>query len=401
MNKITVSQLNKYIKNIFDHDYILNEVYVEGEISNFKESHGNYYFVLKDELSTINCIYFNNNSLSIDDYADGLKVIVKGRVAVYEKSGSYSIYVREIELTGLGKFYIELEKLKQKLYNKGMFSDIYKKPIPKYPQRIGVVTAKSGAAIKDITKTIYNKNPYSKIVLYPSQVQGKDAYLSIIDGIIKLDSMNLDVIIIGRGGGSIEDLYSFNNEKLAETIFNAKTPIISAVGHEINESISDLVSDFRVSTPTAAGELASFDYNKLQDDFDNYENDLKEIIKYKYGLLENKLLMSETKLNNYSPYNKILLIIEKLKSYKLNINNLINEKYKIIHHKYDIYLNIFEKYNPINKLKSGMVYAVNNKKQNINKISDVKLNENIDLILKDGCIKANVIKLTKGEIGFE
>ena len=401
MNKITVSQLNKYIKNIFDHDYILNEVYVEGEISNFKESHGNYYFVLKDELSTVNCIYFNNNSLSIDDYADGLKVIVKGRVAVYEKSGSYSIYVREIELTGLGKFYIELEKLKQKLYNKGMFSDIYKKPIPKYPQRIGVVTAKSGAAIKDIAKTIYNKNPYSKIVLYPSQVQGKDAYLSIIDGIIKLDSMNLDVIIIGRGGGSIEDLYNFNNEKLAETIFNAKTPIISAVGHEINESISDLVSDFRVSTPTAAGELASFDYNKLQDDFDNYENDLKEIIKYKYGLLENKLLMSETKLNNYSPYNKILLIIEKLKSYKLNINNLINEKYKIIHHKYDIYLNIFEKYNPINKLKSGMVYAVNNKKQNINRISDVKLNENIDLILKDGCIKANVIKLTKGEIDFE
>lgn len=401
MNKITVSQLNKYIKNIFDHDYILNEVYVEGEISNFKESHGNYYFVLKDELSTISCIYFNNNSLSIDNYVDGLKVIVKGRVAVYEKAGNYSIYVREIELTGLGKFYIELEALKQKLYNKGMFSEIYKKPIPKYPKKIGVVTAKNGAAIKDITKTIYNKNPYAKIVLYPSQVQGQDAYLSIINGIMKLDSMNLDVLIIGRGGGSIEDLYNFNNEKLAETIFNAKTPIISAVGHEINESISDLVSDFRVSTPTAAGELASFDYKQLLDDFDSYEDDLKQIIIDKYDKLKNKLLMNETILNNYSPYNKILIIIEKLKSYKINIDNLIKDKYKMYYHKYDIYLNIFEKYNPINKLKSGMVYAVNNKNENINRISDVKINDNIDLILKDGCIKTKVINITKGGIDFE
>lgn len=401
MSKITVSQLNRYIKNIFDHDFILNNVSVEGEISNFKESHGNYYFVLKDETSTINCIYFSNKNLSIEKFYDGLQVIVKGKVAVYEKSGNYSIYVSEIELSGLGKFFIELEKLKQKLYNKGMFSDIYKKKIPRYPSNIGVVTAKNGAAIKDITKTIYNKNPYSRIVLYPSQVQGKDAYKSIIKGIVKLDTMGLDVIIIGRGGGSIEDLYNFNNEELAETIFNAKTPIISAVGHEINESISDLVSDYRVATPTAAGELASFDYNQLIEDFDNYKIELKDTISHKLDSIENKILITENILNSYSPYNRILIIIEKFNNYNIKLKNIINNKYNDVQHKLEIYFNIFDKYNPLNKLKSGMVYAVNSKKKNINSVSDVKINEDINLILKNGTIKAKVLNIKKGGNSFD
>ena len=398
MGNFTVSQLNKYIKRNFDNDYALYNLSVEGEISNFKESHGNYYFVLKDESSAISCIYFNNygNGKELDKNLEGSKVIVKGRVTVYEKNGTYSIYVTEIEQSGLGKYYIELEKLKKKLYEKGMFDDMYKKPIPEYPTSVGVVTAKTGAAIKDITKTIYKKNPYTRIVLYPATVQGDNAYLSVIKGIRKLDDMNLDVIIIGRGGGSIEDLYCFNDERLAEIIFNAKTPIISAVGHEINESISDLVADAKVATPTAAGELASFDYMQLIEDIDENENLLLGYLVDKFDEIDERLIMYESKLNALSPYSQVMLKIEKLDNYKNKIENVIKNKLSFYNHKFELYVNNLEMHNPLKKLKNGMVYAVNSKKENINKVDDVKNNEKIKLYLKDGSISAKVLKTKEG-----
>ena len=268
---VSVSQLNKYIKEMFNEDNILRNVIVKGEISNLKESKGNYYFSLKDTFSSIQCIIFTNyisNNLDVSQFSDGNEVEVEGRVAVYEKGGSYSIYVNNIKNTGLGEYFIKLEELKKKLYEKGMFDEMYKKEIPRYSINIGVVTAKNGAAIRDIYKTIKDKNPYANVILYPSLVQGENAYKSIIDGIMALDKMGLDVIIIGRGGGSIEDLYCFNDERVAYAIFNANTPIISAVGHEINDSISDLVADKRVATPTAAGELATFSYEDFVDDLE-------------------------------------------------------------------------------------------------------------------------------------
>ena len=209
---VSVSQLNKYIKEMFADDNVLKNVIVKGEISNAKESRGNYYFSLKDDNSQIQCAIFTNysgQSVDVSCLVDGHEVIVYGRVSVYEKGGNYSIYVTNIENYGLGDFYIKLEELKKKLYEKGMFDSFYKKEIPKYSTNIGVVTAKNGAAIRDIYKTIKDKNPYANVILYPSLVQGNNAYKTIVDGIMYLDNLGLDVIIIGRGGGSIEDLYCF------------------------------------------------------------------------------------------------------------------------------------------------------------------------------------------------
>ena len=306
---VSVSQLNKYIKEMFADDNILKNVIVKGEVSNAKESRGNYYFSLKDDFSQIQCIVFSSYSgqnVDVNSLVDGREVIVYGKVSVYEKGGNYSIYVTKIENYGLGEFYVKLEELKKKLYEKGMFDPLYKKEIPKYSMNIGVVTAKNGAAIRDIYKTIKDKNPYANVVLYPSLVQGDNAYKTIVDGIMCLDNLELDVIIIGRGGGSIEDLYCFNDERVAYAIFNAKTPIISAVGHEINDSISDLVADARVATPTAAGEMATFSYEDFESDLDNYKLTLDNLINDKLSLIKDKLDRLNKEIHLLAPNLKIL-----------------------------------------------------------------------------------------------
>lgn len=396
MKTLTVSELNNYIKNIINDDYVLNNIQVEGEISNIKLSYGNFYFNLKDENSSIACIIFANIDVDKNFLKEGSKVKIYGKVSVYEKQGRYAVYINKIENIGLGKIYEELEKLKKELYERGMFDPMYKKNIPKYANKIGIVTAKNGAAIKDIMKTMTDKNPYVEAYLYPAIVQGDRAKDSIVRGIEILDKMGLDVIIVGRGGGSKDDLNCFNTIEVAYAIFNAKTPIISAVGHEIDITIADMVADIRVPTPTAAGNIATFDYFELIDKFDDYITEIKNIIEEKIEISNERIEIDSQMLTSLSPFTKIseqknLLLYksQKLKSQFYNIfdknknhlNSIINDM-KYIH--------------PYDRLKKGMAYVKNKKNHFISSIKEVDKEEKLDLIFKDGIIKVIVKNIKSG-----
>ena len=393
---ITVSQLNKYIKNMFSENLVLNNVLVKGEVSNLKESKGNYYFVLKDSDSSIQCIiftYYSGQNVDVTLLSDGSEVLIEGKVAVYEKGGTYSIYVSKVTATGLGEYYVKLEKLKKELYEKGMFDDIYKKPIPKYSNNIGVVTAKNGAAIKDIERTIFNKNPYANIFLYGSLVQGDAAYESIINGIMTLDKMGLDVIIIGRGGGSIEDLYTFNDERIAYAIFNAKTPIISAVGHEINESISDLVADLRCATPTAAGEAATFNYFEFEETIENYILALNEIIDNKIQNAYEKINNKKDLLIHLAPKEKIKRYIEKLIESKQRLNDIINYKTKDIKNKILRYIDKLKSMNILDKIEKGLAYVTDDNDNKVISVKKLKKGSIINSRFADGIVKSEVVDI--------
>ena len=255
---ITVTQLTRYIKYKIDNDSNLGEVFLKGEISNFKaHSRGHFYFTLKDETSRINAIMFASNTRSLKFVPqDGMKVLVTGKVSVYEANGGYQIYVNELLEDGIGNLYIAFEQLKKKLEEEGLFKEIYKKPIPKIPKKIGVITAPTGAAIRDIISTIKRRWPLTEIYLYPALVQGEDAKEDIVRQIKRADLAGLDTLIVGRGGGSIEDLWAFNEEIVARAIFECSTPVISAVGHEVDFTIADFVADLRAPTPTGAAEMA-------------------------------------------------------------------------------------------------------------------------------------------------
>jgi len=270
---ITVTQLTRYIKFKIDNDENLNIVFLKGEISNFKaHSRGHFYFTLKDENSRINAIMFASSANRINfTPIDGMKVMIVGKVSVYEANGGYQIYVNEMIEDGIGNLYLEFEKLKKKLASEGLFDKEKKKPIPKFPRTIGIVTAPTGAAIRDILSTIKRRWPIARTILFPALVQGSDAAKSIVKQIEKANTYDIDVLIVGRGGGSIEDLWCFNEEIVARSIYNSYVPIISAVGHEVDFTISDFVADLRAPTPTGAAEMAV--PNMV--DFDNYLKQVK------------------------------------------------------------------------------------------------------------------------------
>ena len=255
---ITISDLNRYIKAKFDIDSNLNNVYLKGEISNFKHhTRGHFYFTLKDENSRIAAVMFNFNASKVTfEPEDGMKVLVSGHISVYEATGSYQIYVNTMEVDGIGNLYLEFEKLKKKLASEGLFNSEHKKQIPKYPKTIGIITAPTGAAIRDILSTIKRRYPIAKTILFPALVQGDGAKESVTRQLKKAQEYDLDVIICGRGGGSIEDLWCFNEEMVARAIYESKIPVISAVGHEIDFTIADFVADLRAPTPTGAAEMA-------------------------------------------------------------------------------------------------------------------------------------------------
>lgn len=395
---VTVSQLNRYIKELFSDNNILRNVIVKGEVSNLKESRGNYYFSLKDEQSAIQCIVFTNYSgasVDLSNINDGAQIIVYGKVAVYEKGGTYAIYVSKIENSGLGEYFIKLEELKKKLSELGMFDESYKKEIPKYSRNIGVVTAENGAAIRDIFKTIKDKNPYANVVLYPSLVQGENAYKTIVDGIMELDKMDLDVIIVGRGGGSIEDLYCFNDERVAYAIFNAKTPIISAVGHEINDSISDLVADKRVATPTAAGELATFSYADFENDIENYKLTLDNVIEEKFNRLKEKLDSAKKQISFLSPRARVDRYKDNLKHIKINLKNSIYSKVQNVKSELRNYIEMLKSRDPLESISKGMAYTTNKNGKKIKSIKDIKVGNLILSRVKDGTIESQVTKIIK------
>lgn len=421
---LTVGALTKYLKFKFDSDDNLKKVYLKGEISNFKpHSSGHYYFSIKDDISKINAIMFSTKAQSLNFVpSDGIKVLVTGRISIYEATGNYQIYVDEMIEDGLGNLYIAFEQLKEKLSKEGLFDPKYKKPIPKIPNRIGIITAPTGAAIKDILSTIKRRFPICETILFPSLVQGENAALDIVKNIKLAENYNLDVLIVGRGGGSIEDLWPFNEEMVARAIFDCSIPVISAVGHEIDYTISDFVADLRAPTPTGAAEIAVPNMIDLKRHIEQLNIRLTESIYKKVNfqklyldsiknsfIIKNPMIMYENKkqyLDNI--LEKINNIINgKIEIQKIQLNNLKNSNTllnpHLLYKNNIIKLNhIIEKLqlvNPLETLKRGytLTYMDNSIVTDINKI---KINDKLTIKFQNGLVKANVeeIKEEKNEI---
>ena len=306
-NVYTVGQVNSYIKNIFDQDYMLRRIYVSGEVSNCKyHPSGHIYFSLKDAEGTISCVMFAGSRRGLAfPMRDGDNVIVGGSISVYERDGKYQIYAKEITKEGAGLLYEKYLALKAELEEMGMFAPEYKQPIPAYVKKIGVVTAPTGAAVQDIKNIALRRNPFVQIILYPALVQGEGAADSIVEGIRRLDALNLDVLIVGRGGGSIEDLWAFNEEKVARAVFSCHTPVISAVGHETDTTIIDFVADLRAPTPSAAAELAVADVRAVLNTLENYKSRMNHAMANQTQRARSRLLQYETKWKYLGPENKI------------------------------------------------------------------------------------------------
>ena len=390
-NYITISDLTRYIKAKFDYDSHLQKVYVKGEISNFKHhTSGHLYFTLKDEKSRILAVRFYNRYKPLNfEPEDGMKVLVSGRISVYESTGNYQIYVDDMEPDGLGALYLEYEKLKKKLEEKGLFDQKYKKPIPKFPKRIGIITAPTGAAIRDILSTIKRRYPIVETILFPALVQGQGAKESIVQQLEIAQDYDLDVIICGRGGGSIEDLWAFNEEIVAEAIFKSKVPIISAVGHEVDFTIADFVADARAETPTGAAEIAVPNYADITNLINQYKIRVNESIN---NIINKKRIRFESIKDSFVLKNPLSLY--EIKSQKLdnlidvlekNINNILMKN----QHRFDILLNKVELLNPMKILDKG--YSVVKSKDKVIKDSkELKVNDNISITLSKGVVNATV-----------
>ena len=412
---ITVSQLTRYIKYKIDNDVNLNEVFLKGEISNFKaHSRGHFYFTLKDENSRINAIMFASNTKKIKFVpTDGMKVLITGKISVFEANGGYQIYVSDMLEDGIGNLYIAFEQLKKKLESEGLFDANKKKLIPKIPRRIGVVTAPTGAAIKDIISTIKRRWPLTEVLLFPSLVQGEEAAEDIVRQIKRSENYDLDTLIVGRGGGSIEDLWPFNEEIVARAIYECKTPVISAVGHEIDFTIADFVADLRAPTPTGAAEMAVPQYG----DVVNHLNQLKIRLNV---AINNKIENYQQRLNSIKNRNifrnpiviyqaKEMIfdsLIERLKYSTVNLFNtkekellkiknsyIFKNPYQLLDKKANKYLQLVSKLealSPLLTLKRG--YTITKKEGKvISSVKEVKKSDLLEIELSDGIVKTEVI----------
>lgn len=413
---IKISDLNNYIKNILDGNTFLNKVYLKGEISNFKNhTRGHLYFTLKDDASRISAVMFQGNAVKLDfEPEDGMNVLVEGRVSAYPAQGSYQIYVDNMQPDGLGALYIEFEKLKKKLAAEGLFDALHKKNIPKYPEKIGVITASTGAAVRDIMSTIKRRYPVCEAILFPCLVQGKDAAPDIVRQIKRADSYGVDTIIVGRGGGSIEDLWAFNEEAVAHAIYECNTPIISAVGHEIDWTIADFVADLRAPTPTGAAEMAVptvLDINTLLNNYKiRLNKNIKNMVNTKFikwrslknsFILKNPMSMYEVKEQKLDTLldklNKDIKVILQEKEVKLNnikMSNVLKNPMSMLDKKtndYNLLLNTLKLVNPLGILEKGYCLATINDKV-IKTSSDVNIDDLINIRLHEGEIKAKVIE---------
>ena len=319
-NVYTVGQVNSYIRHMFQEDFLLQDICMKGEISNCKyHTSGHIYFTLKDSKGTISCIMFAGNRSGLSfRMTEGMQVLVTGNIDVYERDGKYQIYARKIELDGEGALFEKFQKLKQELLERGMFAPEYKKPIPRYIRTLGVVTAPTGAAVRDIINITQRRNPYVQVILYPAIVQGDAAADSIVRGIQLLEQKKVDVIIVGRGGGSIEDLWAFNEEKVAQAVFDCNVPIISAVGHETDTTMIDFVSDLRAPTPSAAAELAVFDYRMMCQYKEELRTRLQKRMEHRLALEKAGLQRLAALLKSNSPLGKI----REKKTYQYNWKNI-------------------------------------------------------------------------------
>ena len=397
-NVYTVGWVNQYIKNMFAQDYLLHRIMVKGEVSNCKyHSSGHIYFTLKDDKGAMSAVMFAGNRRGLQfAMKDGDKVVVTGSVEVYERDGKYQIYAREIALDGEGDLYLRFEALKKELQEMGMFDAMYKKPIPKYAKRVGVVTARTGAAIQDIRNISARRNPYVQMILYPAQVQGEGAALSIVNGIRALEQMGVDTIIVGRGGGSIEDLWAFNEEIVARAIFDCSVPIISAVGHETDWTIADFVADMRAPTPSAAAELAVYELSLVTDTLEEYKMRLQKGLERQVRHQRQRLANYETKLYYLSPQTKLnerrhqlVMAEERLKA---QMNRIFQNKKQV----FALLMAKLEGQSPMKKLQSGYAYVADATGKRITRVAEVQRGQELEISMQDGSVLAKVSDVQSG-----
>lgn len=391
---LTVTALTKYLKYKIDTDVNLRKVYLKGEISNFKaHSTGHFYFSIKDEHSIIRAMMFSSNAKKLNfTPEEGMKVLITGSISIYPTTGNYQIYVDDLIEDGIGSLYAAFERLKEKLSKEGLFDQKYKKPVPKIPAKVGIVTASTGAAVKDIISTIRRRFPLTETYLFPCLVQGETASKDIIQKLKQADNYNLDVIIIGRGGGSFEDLNCFNDEELARVIFKAKTPIISAVGHDIDYTIADFVADLRAPTPTGAAEMAVLNMEEVKQHLKQLVIRINEAENKKIKL---KLLSLEALKNSFVIKNPTLMYQTKIQQLDIDLEKL-QKAIKIKMEKLEIQLNQkiekLELLNPMTIMKKGysLIYIDNKLVKTVKKIKKENI---INVKLTDGQIEAKVIKI--------
>lgn len=397
-NVYTVRQVNSYIKNMFTQDFMLSRIYVKGEVSNCKyHTSGHIYFSLKDESGTIACVMFAGHRSGLSfRLQEGQQVIVLGSVSVYERSGQYQLYAREIILDGAGALYEKFEALKKELSEMGMFAQEYKQPIPKYIRTLGIVTAPTGAAVRDIINIAGRRNPYVQLILYPAQVQGEGAAQSIVRGIRALEKKKVDVMIVGRGGGSIEDLWAFNEEVVARAVFECSVPVISAVGHETDTTITDFVADLRAPTPSAAAELAVSDIRETSEKIRAYQETLQRQMILKISESRSVLERLQMRLNYAHPRQKL----NESRQYAADLENrirlLMTSRLDREKHRLAICAEKMKGVSPLNKLSQGYSYVQDSNGENIRSVRQVSAGTELEIYVSDGRIRAAVSETCEG-----
>ena len=393
MNKAwSVGEVNRYISNMFGQDFLLRNIAVQGEVSNCKyHTSGHIYFSLKDETGAIACVMFAGQRKGLAfRMKDGDNVIVSGSVSVYERDGRYQLYARQITLVGAGLLYEKYLALKQELEEMGMFAPQYKQPIPRMVRRLGVVTAPTGAAVQDIRNIALRRNPYVQIILYPALVQGEGAKESIVKGIQTLDKAGVDVMIVGRGGGSIEDLWAFNEECVARAVFECETPVISAVGHETDTTIIDYVADLRAPTPSAAAELAVMDVASFDQQLMQYRNRLDRDM---MNVLQNKrqqLAQLKLRVTASSPENQLLQKKQYLDELSNRLQYRMQEKYTASRNRLELFIEKLNGLSPLRRLSRGYAYVEDDKGSCLTSVSQVKAGDSVKIHVTDGYIRALV-----------
>lgn len=393
----SVTQVNSYIKNMFTQDFMLNSIYIKGEVSNCKyHSSGHIYFTLKDNKGTISCVMFAGHRNGLEfRMQEGQQVIVGGSVDVYEREGKYQMYARQITLDGTGTLYERFQQLKEELAEMGMFASEYKRLIPVYCKRLGVITAPTGAAVQDIINISTRRNPYVQIILYPAIVQGEQAVQSIIHGIHAMEQIGVDTIIVGRGGGSIEDLWAFNEREVAQAIFECRIPIISAVGHETDTTIADFVADLRAPTPSAAAELAVADIHALLKKKEEYRTTLVRLLQNKIERYHSHADRLQLKLQYLSPMSQI----REKRTYSMKIEERLHEVMKriLLHkrHQLELYIEQMKGLSPLNKLNQGFSYVSDENGRTVTDIEQVETEDLLTIQLQNGELKTKVIAKKK------
>lgn len=396
-NIYSVGQVNRYVKNMFTQDFFLQQVYVKGEVSNCKyHTSGHIYFSLKDETGTLSCVMFAGQRKGLAfSMKNGDKVVVGGTVDVYERDGRYQLYAKEITLEGAGALYERYLMLKQELEDMGMFAEEYKQPIPQFISKLGVVTAPTGAAIQDIRNVSLRRNPYLQIILYPALVQGENAAESIAKGIRVLDQADVDVIIVGRGGGSIEDLWAFNEEIVARAIFECGTPVISAVGHETDFTIADFAADLRAPTPSAAAELAVYDYKSVVDAAGSYRERLHRAMWGKAELFRERMEKYQTKMQYVSPQNRLREDRQRLADLEEAVFAGMDQQIKNKRHTLSLYLERFSGLSPLRKLNQGYAYVADINGSAVTSVEQVRKEDTLFVSVTDGKIETKISSIRK------